>query len=281
MGRLRESGCQLPLSGLTIPGTHNTMAVVGKAGRIPVLSDMAQCQNHNLVEQLLMGVRSVDFRVGFNFELRHGRADLSAGRLHDALDTINNYLKSHPGETIIVGAKWDMENITGYRHPEPANLRQDIEKLFFSYSNALDITTPPMLSDTRGKMLLLVEGNNNPRGIRCNGPSFFPSIPETPWKESKKWEEVSQYLAFNLSRKDIVKEEWYHVGLNDFYLESFGDVITKKMVTPENFAQFLNPRLIQWIKGNCKGGGRARLGRVEVDFAAPDLILELVQTNFS
>jgi hypothetical protein len=148
------------LSAITLPGTHDSAALHGKAQPPPglgtVMGNWGECQDLDIAGQLQAGIRSLDLRVGAEFKLRHGRMDFDVGYL-DALGAVNAFLDAHAGETVLVEVKWDSQTyFTGEPHPRPPTWAADVERKFRSYAHALLLNgrTPPLLGDVAGKMLL-------------------------------------------------------------------------------------------------------------------------------
>jgi 1-phosphatidylinositol phosphodiesterase len=90
---------ELPLSMVSIPGTHNSCA------RLPV--PWVQCQSDTLTEQLHMGIRYFDFRLGISFNVLrvyHGGSPLSV-TFADAVKELYDFLKDHPSEAVMLQIK--------------------------------------------------------------------------------------------------------------------------------------------------------------------------------
>ena len=91
----------LLLSQLSIPGSHDTMAL------FEPFSGTTRCQNLSLADQFNAGVRFVDIRcrhVNNAFAIYHGRIDQKAS-FDDVLNACANFLSSNPGECIVMSVK--------------------------------------------------------------------------------------------------------------------------------------------------------------------------------
>jgi hypothetical protein len=286
------------LSDLTIPGTHNSFARVGLVENVFLIGDFvsefAECQTYPIIKQLEMGIRSIDLRTsGSDLLLRHGRIGLN-GDLRTALDEIASFLNFHPDETVLVQAKRDMEDLlTGARSPETSETRKAVEDCFTSYACSYTSTTVPTLDEARGKMILL-SSEYAKKGI-----SLSPTRDGTPqvnWSYQdfeQHWAAVSTRLAFNANHPvSDADASWYTCGTGSYWFpESDGkdeaEKTAKKLKaiqyhdykSPREFAMYTNWRLSELVRGKF-WDKKTRLGVVEVDFAYPALVKELVLTNF-
>jgi hypothetical protein len=174
----------LYLSQLTIPGTHNTHALVGtvlmpnrdKGAAGATLDEfmnlyararkIAECQDIDIKTQLERGVRYLDLRYGDGLVMRHGQLELP-GTLVDCMKVVHNFLVDHPRETVIVMAKWDVWGFPfngGYNEPDEA--RDAANKVFTEVTNRfVDFKTIPQLRDCRGKILRKLEGARGNHGL--------------------------------------------------------------------------------------------------------------------
>lgn len=90
------------LSEVTMPGTHNTMALFGGA--------LAECQSWSLASQLRAGVRFLDIRlrhVKGNLTIHHG---VSYQRAHfgHVLQGVVDFLEEYPSETVLMRIKEEL-----------------------------------------------------------------------------------------------------------------------------------------------------------------------------
>jgi hypothetical protein len=286
------------LSSLTIPGTHNSFARVGSVEAaftsvlMPLkreLSDFvrigAECQTYGISEQLHMGIRYIDLRTsGTDLRLRHGRAGLKDD-LRGALDTITRFLDEHPDETVLVQAKRDMESLKGAREDETPETRKAVEDLFSTYPRHYTDIKDPSLDDCRGKMVLLV-ADHATKGINISPRrDGAPNISGDDKNREKHWREVVQRLEWNAENASVDDGFWYQCGCNAYWFPHL-DVYHPSTLshiqytqTPRDRAEYLNWRLSEliadryWYKPY-------RFGLVELDFAYPTLVKQLLLTNF-
>lgn len=85
-----------PLSQLTMPGSHNTMAVYGGV--------YAECQSWSLAAQLRAGIRFLDIRlrhVDGTLTLHHG-VSYQRGHFGHVLEAVTQFLDEYPSETVLM-----------------------------------------------------------------------------------------------------------------------------------------------------------------------------------
>lgn len=139
MGSLPDAVKRKRLHKLVLLGTHDSCAyVVNYLNPIPTqnklhrvlgilakrigsigsfLSGWTRTQYFTIQEQLEMGVRSFDFRISYHS--KDGQIYLThtynCTPLKDALDQLEDFLKTHPGEVIIIHSKSDWEHREGMK----------------------------------------------------------------------------------------------------------------------------------------------------------------------
>ena len=95
----------LPLSALTIPGTHDS-------GALYSIADVAgKCQSLTVREQLKAGVRFFDIRLqlrGDKLAVVHSFVDQMTD-FADVLDDMTDFLRDHPTEFLLVSIKQDAD----------------------------------------------------------------------------------------------------------------------------------------------------------------------------
>jgi 1-phosphatidylinositol phosphodiesterase len=178
------------LSQLSVPGTHDTMALYG--------GDAFQTQSMSLVEQLLSGVRALDIRCR-HFEnscaIHHADVYQNAS-LDDVLRITSEFLQAHPGEAILM-------RLRGNEHTE-ANVSRTWEQTFLEYRrnylryiwNPLFDNRNPRLGDVRGKIVIL--------------PDQFLS--------NHLFDEVlNQQVIVGISYSDLIAQDWYQVYWGSVY----------------------------------------------------------------
>lgn len=150
------------LSDISIPGTHDSATYPHMSGLTSYWrwahlvayrgSKFIQCQDLDLQQQLEFGVRFFDMRVKHdaNFSLYHGSVSLGLD-LAGAMDVIDQFLKDHPKETVLVCVKKEIGDgnssldtanaLAAWFALRPGNLYNDCKI--------------PLLKDVRGKAVLI------------------------------------------------------------------------------------------------------------------------------
>jgi 1-phosphatidylinositol phosphodiesterase len=136
-----------PLASLSIPGTHETLAL------FEPFPGTAKCQDLALADQLAAGVRYLDVRcrhLSDAFAIYHGPIDEQL-TFDDVLATVTGFLDAHPSETVVMSVK---------EESDPAQNTQTFEQTFASYVAKAPSRwylggDVPVLGDVRGKIVLL------------------------------------------------------------------------------------------------------------------------------
>ena len=110
IGWMRRLRNHLKLNEISIPGTHDTMAISGESGSTAMSqSRLVLTQDMSLYNQLLAGIRFLDIRLsphhtkGF-LQINHNVVNLQTN-FEAVLTTCLHFLDFHPTETIIVKTK--------------------------------------------------------------------------------------------------------------------------------------------------------------------------------
>ena len=150
------------LTTLSIPGTHDSHSTeynVEIPFPLTIVSTIAETQRYEIGDQLNFGVRFLDLRVGEDKRMRHGRIQLR-GKLADCLNVIQDFLRGHPSETVLVSVKWDHETITGSSVAQPDWFHGYVEDEW-DWRNWPRTEEWPTLSSVRGKAILLRRYSGN------------------------------------------------------------------------------------------------------------------------
>ncbi|MED3069643.1 phosphatidylinositol-specific phospholipase C domain-containing protein [Bacillus thuringiensis] len=152
------------ISELSIPGTHDSMALYGPLDPIPVpIGDEATItQTMNLDIQLNSGIRYIDIRCRHyydSFQIYHGPVFQHAS-FNDVLVSVKSFLTQNPRETILMRVKEEIEDLT----PPVGNTRsfaetfksyvRGNEKYFWDFLKSQNPYNPT-LGEARGKIILL------------------------------------------------------------------------------------------------------------------------------
>jgi hypothetical protein len=168
MGRLADD---MLISELTIPGTHETMALHGGL--------YAECQNLLLADQLYRGIRFIDIRIRHEwntFSIYHGDVNQYAKFGPGVLNVCVGFLEAHPTETILMRVK---EQDNG-RHNDSTfsqTLRWYLEPVQEFIYESDDYLVIPTLGELRGKIYIVQDFNSDP-GAPDFGPRYGSGYPQ-------------------------------------------------------------------------------------------------------
>ncbi|MCJ1387872.1 hypothetical protein MMC18_000715 [Xylographa bjoerkii] len=281
---------ELYLSSLALPGTHNSHAlaqnIIKTSSFFALLGlGVATCQTATIREQLDMGVRSIDLRVGKDNTLRHGKVQLT-GKLDDVLGEMDHFLADHPSETILFQAKWDDEP---YSEDNKAMAAKNVVAALGKYRRAMVQGTQPKLSECVGKMVWYSDDSL--------GGTWAPMLAD-PGKITNQGSgdveiqasRVKQQAAAFLDHLDIKDGKYCDIWVSSQTLDNWNNwvkVITGQLevTRPGVMAAYVNPKMYEWLSQNRRGrqdrqARKGRLGRVIVDYAEYTLVHEVVQWNF-
>ncbi|KAF3939005.1 hypothetical protein ABW19_dt0205310 [Dactylella cylindrospora] len=147
----------LPVSGFTIPGTHDSAAHTDKVAWAP---ELGGTQSSYIPQQLLNGIRFFDIRLGSEADplrLRHGRLEID-GFAQDVFANFKEFLDAHPTETILCSIKWDFDGVS-----QPTDFEDKLKAYWDDGQHATWYTETqiPKLDDVRGKVVLLRRYSGN------------------------------------------------------------------------------------------------------------------------
>ena len=183
---------ELHMSQLSLPGTHDTMAMYG--------GDAVQCQSASLYELLLSGVRVLDIRcrhIADIFAIHHGVV-FQKCYFGDVLDTIKEFLANYPNETIYMRVKQEHkpDNVTRTFEETFREAYWNVRpRLFWNPKNS-ENPTNPQLRETRGKIVVLQNFSAHSRyGVPWEQLDVQDAYHlNTNWDLYDKWEKVKAQL---------------------------------------------------------------------------------------
>lgn len=138
----------LPLSALTIPGTHDS-------GALYSIADVAgKCQSLTVREQLKAGVRFFDIRLqlrGDKLAVVHSFVDQLTD-FADVLDDMTDFLRDHPTEFLLVSIKQDADA----KNPT-TTFAKAVEQMLSADPSLVraERTLPETVADARGTMTVI------------------------------------------------------------------------------------------------------------------------------
>jgi hypothetical protein len=155
------------LAALSIPGTHETMAIHG--GALSQTQEDVGDSGGTLAAQLTAGIRMIDIRARVNsgntFTIHHGAVYQNAN-FDDVLTVLTSFLVAHPSETVIMRLKQEctgeLGSCTDVAGQNPFTdifdaYAQQRSTLFWSPSvNRATAAPTPTLGEIRGKVVLAI-----------------------------------------------------------------------------------------------------------------------------
>ncbi|MDH6542880.1 phosphatidylinositol-specific phospholipase C [Streptomyces sp. SPB4] len=263
MGQLSNS---VPVTKLTIPGTHNTCANSGIS--------IAKCQDWDLLTQLNNGIRFLDIRLnglqGSSNEmgLYHGNVFMKK-RFQDVLNDCDYFLRSNPKEVIIMRIK--NENAGGQ-----ALGAEEFRRRFNWYLDdpsmhfrPLFWTIPawPTLGQARGKVVLLTDFSHDWTVLKWDDHCKVQDKYNVPDDEKKK------------AIVDWFDAAWFDQTTSQMFV-NFTSTAKGPIPEPSIGAQKILPSVYAYLEP--RKAQRARFGIVPMDFPnyRPDIMNLLIDKNF-
>lgn len=239
------------LSEITMPGTHNTMALYGGV--------YAECQTWSLASQLRAGVRFLDIRVRHangKLTIHHG---VSYQRAHfgDVLEGVTNFLQEYPTETVLMRLKEEFSE-TG-----------DIYGAVVDYINRYShwgllwhSRLVPTMNEARGKIIILQNFNGPDLGMRYDSMDIADDwkVP-TVAHVQEKWQSVYNHLEAAPSGNKAQIFLTFSSGSGVF-------------AHPRAVAELINPQLYEYLR--AKTGLNQRFGIICMDFPAAPIIKMII-----
>ncbi|WP_434300497.1 phosphatidylinositol-specific phospholipase C domain-containing protein [Corallococcus exiguus] len=178
------------LASLSLPGTHDSMAFTSTGGAL------TQTQSLSLRAQLDAGLRALDIRcrhIGDRFAIHHGVVYLNAN-FDDVLTTTTQFLRDHPGETILMRVKEE--------HTPDGNSRS-FQQTFEWYRSQPAYspyvwrgTHVPTLGEVRGKIVILDNFGGGAYGVNWGSLALQDDwTVSTIFDIDNKWDKVRDHLG--------------------------------------------------------------------------------------
>ncbi|MCJ8745459.1 hypothetical protein PDJAM_G00130290 [Pangasius djambal] len=244
------------LSDITIPGTHDTMALYG--------GPAAECQAWNLEDQLKAGIRYLDLRV-YAFEntlyLMHGIV-YEHSTFTKALETLKAFLSEFPSETVLVRVKPDLF--------DKSEVQELVEKLIEGDSIVWVKSTIPRLDEVRGKIVFVQED------------SFMLGVPllETDTKGDYKVVHVNDKEKEIVQHLNLAMNECGGNSIILTYSSGTGIGTFEGMfLTPKRVAEKIDPWLYDYLQMMLAEGFTPCIGIIAMDFPSFDLIQTVIKFN--
>ncbi|XP_052087383.1 1-phosphatidylinositol phosphodiesterase-like [Mytilus californianus] len=259
---------RLSLAGISIPGTHDTMART-------TFFQCAWCQSLSLPDQLLTGIRYLDLRCRYyrnDLLIYHGCCYQDSS-LRGCLLEMKTFLRTENSrnECLLVRVKRDDDVHDGNPRLENrefcelfrlilGQVNDEENNLFWLEENI------PTLDVARGKIVILRNFDRQPEDEVPLG------IPYGTLRIEDNYAQNSYSQRFEYTRNHLLLAQEEN-NLPDLFLTHSSAVICK-MCPPRESARRLNPMLYNFI--NEQGG---RLGIIAMDYPGPGLIKRIIQNN--
>ena len=183
---MAELPATVPLSELSLPGTHDTMAQIG--------TDLVLTQTLSLADQLASGIRVLDIRcrhIADVFAMHHGAIFLGTFFGDDVLAVVIEFLQAHPTETVLMNIQEE--------HDAENNTRTFTETFesYMTIYGAQHFWTPtsnPTLADVRGKIVVLDQ--------------FSPLVESGLTKYGLHWDSLNIQNFFGLCFQPELHNKW-------------------------------------------------------------------------
>ncbi|XP_022062875.1 1-phosphatidylinositol phosphodiesterase [Acanthochromis polyacanthus] len=240
-----------PLSEVTMPGTHNTMAVFGGV--------YAECQTWSLASQLRAGVRFLDIRVRHvrgNLTIHHG---VSYQRAHfgHVLEGVVDFLQEYPSETVLMRLREEFS--------ETGDIYGAVVDYIHRYAHwdlLWHSRLVPTMGEARGKLIIMQEFSGPDLGMRYGSMDIADDwqVPTLMYVESK-WQSVYNHLEAAPTGNKAQIFLTFSSGAGVF-------------AHPRAVAQCIMPQLYNYLK--AKTGQNLRFGIICMDFPAAPLIQMII-----
>ncbi|KAG7271171.1 hypothetical protein CRUP_025486 [Coryphaenoides rupestris] len=242
----------LPLSEVTMPGTHNTMALFG--------GPAAKCQSWNLTSQLRAGVRFLDIR------LRHVKGNLTlhhwiySQKVHfgHVLRGVVDFLDEYLNETVLMRVKEELSKTN--------NIYDAVVRYVHRYARwdmLWHSRLMPTMGQARGKLIVLQDFPGPDLGMRYGSLDIADDWKVfTIWHVPKKWQSVQQHL------------ELAPVGNK---AQLFLTFTSGNIHFPLLVAKSINAKLYDYL--GKKTGKDQRFGVIAMDYPAAPVIQMIIDFN--
>ncbi|KAG9279370.1 hypothetical protein AMEX_G4888 [Astyanax mexicanus] len=244
------------LSEVSMPGTHNSMALYG--------GSLAQCNSWPLARQLQAGIRFLDIRVRHirgNLTIHHG-ISYQWAHFGEALEDIAAFLKQHPSETVLMRLREELSETRDIYGAVVRYVHQYAHWDLLWHSRLV-----PTMGEARGKLIVLQDFSGPDLGMRYRSLDIADD-----WKVSslqpehveKKWKNVYTHLEKAVLGNKAQMFLTYASGAS-FWAH------------PNALAKRINPRLYEYISAHA--GQKKRYGIVTMDFPGAMLVKTIIDFN--
>ncbi|XP_076863857.1 1-phosphatidylinositol phosphodiesterase [Brachyhypopomus gauderio] len=245
-----------PLSEVTMPGTHNTMALYG--------GTLAQCNSWSLDRQLRAGVRFLDVRVRHvegNLTIHHG-VSYQWAHFGDVLEDVAAFLKQYPTETVLMRLREELSE-TRDIYWAVVHYVQQYTHWDLLWHNQL----MPTMGEARGKLIVLQDFFGPDLGMQYQSLEIADDwkVPSLQLENvDKKWKSIHNHL------------EKAAVGSRARMFLTFSSG-SSFLAHPNALAKRINPRLYDYL--STHNGEKKRFGIITMDFPGAMLVKLIIDFN--
>ncbi|KAM3596072.1 uncharacterized protein V6R79_007716 [Siganus canaliculatus] len=239
------------LSEVSMPGTHNTMAVHGGV--------YAECQTWTLASQLRAGIRFLDIRVRHvngNLTIHHG-VSYQWAHFGQVLEGVVDFLQEYPTETVLMRLKEEFSETN-----DIYGIVVDFIQRYAQWDLLWHSRLVPTMGEARGKLIVMQEFSGPDLGMRYSSMDIADDWQvATLLQVEDKWRSVYNHLeaapAGNLAQIWLTFSSGAGVFAN-----------------PRAVAKLMNPLLYNYLL--AKTDRNQRLGIVCMDFPGAQLIQTII-----
>ncbi|XP_029359690.1 uncharacterized protein LOC115044678 [Echeneis naucrates] len=244
-----------PLSLITIPGTHDSMALYGG----PEL----QHQALPLRDQLMLGIRFLDLKVFGVFDtlyVMHGVL-YQRSTFKEVLDTVRAFLSEYKTEAVLLR----VEPVSF----EKTKVTEMVQKLIGNDQHVWVTSGMPNMGQVRGKIVFL-QKNTFTLGvpfIETEGKSKVSNVKDKDNRIISQLNQANEGCGGDYA----VLTSTSGTGLGTFW---------GMFLTPKRVAEKVNPWLNQYLRQFYPNHPRPCFGVIAMDFPGIDLIQTLINLNW-
>ncbi|MGW2254673.1 phosphatidylinositol-specific phospholipase C [Kitasatospora sp. NPDC001660] len=268
---MRHLDDRLPLTGLTIPGTHDTCCTDPMHG-----TEWSHTQNWGIPDQLRRGIRFLDIRCngleGTASELGIYHSDnYQYIRLQDVLNQCTSFLSAHPGEVLVMRLR---NEYAGGNRLDPAEFQRRFTYYMDDFGFRRWFWTNgwwPALGDVRGKIVPAADFDNPWSVIQWSSGS-------NSWFDTQdRWDGME-----NFQKARLVTAQFDKAFRNPASKQMFANFTSFAggLDFPRHNARFIMPEVLEYL--DARKTQRARFGIVPMDFPDqyPGVLRLLIDKNF-
>ncbi|MGH8879452.1 MAG: phosphatidylinositol-specific phospholipase C [Stackebrandtia sp.] len=249
---------------LTIPGSHNSCAVIGGP------FDTAKCQDLSLPELLDNGIRFIDIRcrlIDGGFTIHHGPI-YQEKNFTDVLTDCRGFFDANPSETVIMSIQQEYSEAPAEEWAAVFNdryLRDEGFAAMFYRDNRL-----PTVGEVRGRVVLIAN-QDHIGGIPASNTDLLSYQNDWEAPVDEKWELIRSHL-------DAAETE--APNGTKLFVNYSSTTAGATIPNPRDYAEQLNPKTKSHV--DAAQARHPHLGAVVMDFAGsaePRLVDSLIACN--